>query len=281
MWYGLCGINPLTNQAVNCLYNGPAKPVDSPKSRDILAQLCPEFARDDSKVCCSYDQIVRLQSGTQSAQQMMARCPSCWRNFRELYCRLTCSPNNSMFIDPTQLSGDKKSLIAIDYYVDKAFRDGLYSSCKNVVFPSSGKKIMNFMCGTTVEKCTPLKFLRFMGDPAANGVSPFEIEYPVEAKHGVKPMNETVVLCNESFYDPISQTTKEACVCRDCIESCRGPFSIKTTDYLSAKIIFSLKANSELNQRTCYTNFLKQRRCILTGTILRLGILQKVCKCYF
>ena len=222
MWYGQCGTNPLTNQAINCLYNGPAKPVNDSKSRDILAQLCPEFAHNDSKVCCAYDQLVSLQSGIQSAQQMMARCPGCWKNFRELYCHMTCSPNNSMFIDPKELSVSDNitSLKAIYYNVDKAFRDGLYNSCKNVIFPSSNQKIMNFLCGTTADKCTPLKFLSYMGDPAANGVSPFEIDYSEKPKKGIVPMNVDIKLCNETVFEPYTNSTSQPCSCQDCIKSC-------------------------------------------------------------
>ena len=276
MWYGQCGTNPLTNKPINCFYNGPARPIDIPDSRDILAELCPELAQDDSKVCCSHDQLVGLRSGLQSAQEMMKHCPACWKNFQELYCHLTCSPNNSMFLTPIKFSPDKKSILAIAYDVDEAFRDGLYSSCRNVVFPNSNKKIMTFMCGTSLDKCTPLKFLRFMGNPELNGVSPFLIQYPSKARPGIKAMNRTIRACNKPFYDPFTHTTSEACVCDDCIESCKGPFPIKS-NYQTAKIIFSLKPSSKLNQRSCYTNYFLDPRCILTGTILRLDILRKVC----
>ena len=220
MWYGQCGKNPSTNKHINCLYNGPAKPVDGPKSREILFELCPEFAHNDSKVCCSHSQLVSLQSGIQSAQQMMARCPGCWKNFRELYCRMTCSPNNSMFINATDLNANKTAIINIDYHVDKAFRDGLYNSCKNVVFPSSGQKIMSFMCGTEADKCTPLKFLNFMGNPIRNGESPFSINYPTTHKDSIDPMYVKIKLCNETVFRPVTNKTSKPCSCQDCIESC-------------------------------------------------------------
>ncbi|CAB4020925.1 Niemann-Pick C1 [Paramuricea clavata] len=220
MWYGQCGMNPSTNKPINCLYNGPAKPVDGPKSREILFELCPEFAHNDSKVCCSHSQLVSLQSGIQSAQQMMARCPGCWKNFRELYCRMTCSPNNSMFINAKELSANKTAITAIDYYVDKAFRDGLYNSCKNVVFPSSGQKIMSFMCGTSADKCTPLKFLNFMGNPVRNGESPFSIDYPTTHDDSIDPMYVKIKLCNETVFRPVTNKTSKPCSCQDCIESC-------------------------------------------------------------
>ena len=151
---------------------------------------------------------------------MISRCPSCWKNFRELYCQLTCSPNSSMFMEVAQYSKNKTSILAIDYYVDKAFRDGLYNSCKNVIFPSSNQKIMNFMCGTTADKCTPLKFLRFMGDPKLNGASPFMINYPVSPKEGFDPMYVPVKLCNETVFEPYTNSTSSPCSCEDCVRSC-------------------------------------------------------------
>ena len=272
MWYGQCGINPLTYKPINCLYNGPAKPVDGPASQEILKELCPEMFLSKSNVCCDHNQLSSLKSGLESAEQLLSRCPACWKNFRELYCRLICSPNNSMFLDPKALSADKKAIVAIDYYVDKSFRDGLYNSCKDVTFLSSGKKVMNFLCGTTVDKCTPLKFLDFMGNPEMNGESPFLINYPVTAKPPIQAMNANIIKCNQSFPDPITKLTRPACFCRDCKASCINPPPI---EYLAAKIIFSIKPRSKLNQRTCYENFFR-RDCELTGTILRLNILKKV-----
>lgn len=221
MWYGQCGTNPATKKPVNCVYNGPAKPVDGKKSFDILAELCPEFSHNGSKVCCSFDQIASLQSGLKSAQQMMARCPSCWKNFCELYCSMTCSPNNSMFMSVEKVApNNNKSILAINYYVDKTFRDGLYNSCKNVIFPSSNQKIMNFMCGTSADKCNPLKFLRFMGNPSLNGVSPFLINYPTTPAEGIVPMYADIHLCNESVFQPFTNSTLSPCSCQDCIQSC-------------------------------------------------------------
>ena len=222
MWYGQCEKNRATNLPLNCFYNGKAKLIENRESRDILAKLCPEFSHKDSKVCCDIKQILSLQSGIQSAQQMMTRCPACWKNFRELYCQMTCSPNNSLFIDPI-LTLSKKSVQSIEYNVDQTFRDGLYNSCKNVIFPSSNQKIMNFLCGTKAENCNPLKFLRFMGDPTLNGdSSPFLIEYPPspKANSSIVPMYVDVKLCDKTVYIPYTNSTAAACSCQDCIESC-------------------------------------------------------------
>ena len=221
MWYGQCGKSSTTKKPLNCFYNDKAKLIDSQESRDILVKLCPELAHKDGKVCCDYKQLLSLQSGLQSAQQMMTRCPACWKNFRELYCQMTCSPNNSLFLNPT-LTADGKSIESIDFYVDEAFRDGLYNSCKNVIFPSSNQKIMNFLCGTKAENCNPLKFLKFMGNPELNGESPFLINYPTEPKPNtsIVPMNFSIKLCNETVYVPYTNSTDSACSCQDCILSC-------------------------------------------------------------
>ena len=119
-----------------------------------------------------------------------------------------------------------------------------------------------------------VKIPRFMGDPELNGVSPFLIQYPETTKSGLKPMSTKTKLCNETVFEPFSNSTFPPCSCEDCIPSCHLPFPIKLA-YLAAKIIFSLKPSSKLNKRTCYTNFYV-KDCQLTGTILRLDVLQKV-----
>ena len=282
MWYGQCGRNS-RGKYINCLYNGPAKSIENKKSRDILSELCPELTIErDSKVCCSYDQVVSLQSGIKTAQSLMKRCPACWKNFRELYCRLTCSPNNSMFLLPHGIknyTNITKSIASISYYVEKSFREGLYNSCKDIVFPSNNRKIMNFLCGMPADKCDPLKFLNFLGDPQKNGVSPFLIRYPTSHVKGIQPMNVNIKMCNESFYDPYTKSEMSKCNCEDCVSSCKYPLSPTPTIGFKGRralILFSLKHQSPFNKRSCYRNYFAPK-CTVTGTILRLSILRKVC----
>ena len=224
MWYDQCGTGSDTGKPINCLYNGKAKKIPNKESQDILDNLCPELS--NGSICCSLSQLHSLQSGIQSAQQMMARCPSCWKNFRQLYCQMTCSPNNSLFIDPRSFKNEtgtnKTGIEIIKYYVDPLFRNGLYNSCKDVLFPSSNKKIMSFLCGVSADKCDPMKFLKFMGDPSRNGQSPFTIKYPTNTTShpGIKAMNQHISLCNETVYVPSTNKTQDACSCQDCLLSC-------------------------------------------------------------
>ena len=285
MWYDQCGTGSVTGKPINCLYNGKAKKIHNKESQDILDNLCPELS--NGSICCSLSQLHSLQSGIQSAQQMMARCPSCWKNFRQLYCQMTCSPNNSLFIDPIELKiepgTNKAGIEIIDYYVDPLFRNGLYNSCKDVLFPSSNKKIMNFLCGVTADKCDPMKFLRFMGDPSRNGQSPFTIKYPVNttSHSGIKAMNQHISLCNETVYDPSTNKTSDACSCQDCrLPPCAqfptyNPPTIWPL-HRTAQIIFSIKPNSEFyNKKSCYSS-VYATTCQLTGPIIRKQFLLKV-----
>ena len=88
------------------------------------------------------------------------------------------------------------------------------------------------MCGTTADKCNPLEFLNFMGDPTRNGVSPFSINYPHTAtKPDIVSMNVDIKLCNESVFEPYTNSTKDPCSCQDCLQSCAPLPPYSPTDH--------------------------------------------------
>ncbi|XP_071955334.1 NPC intracellular cholesterol transporter 1-like [Antedon mediterranea] len=104
IWYDQCGTNPDTGKPVNCFYNGKAKPLMDPEGLKILNDLCPWLVTGDHPLtCCSTSQMKTFQGSLQVPQQTFARCPSCYRNFANLYCMMTCSPDNSLFVNPTKV----------------------------------------------------------------------------------------------------------------------------------------------------------------------------------
>ncbi|XP_033109697.1 NPC intracellular cholesterol transporter 1-like [Anneissia japonica] len=112
IWYDQCGKHPQTGKAVNCFYNGLAKPMMDPEGLDILKELCPWLMTSEHPLtCCSTSQLQTFQGSLQVPQQTFARCPSCYRNFANLYCMMTCSPDNSLFIIPTEVRNSSDSAI--------------------------------------------------------------------------------------------------------------------------------------------------------------------------
>ena len=216
MWYGQCTTG---DKAKNCLYNGPAKPVTDPMGLKLLNSLCPELR--GQQTCCSTRQLIALSENLEIIFQLTARCPACWNNMRRLYCWLTCNRDQSMYMDPKDVdnSTGHATILDINYYVSPTFKQGLFDSCKDVTFPGNNEKVLNLLCGTTAEKCTAEKLLRYMGN-TANGFAPFNIYYPESLVDKLTWMDITVFKCNKPFIDPQTNKTASSCSCQDCALSC-------------------------------------------------------------
>ncbi|KAI8497623.1 NPC intracellular cholesterol transporter 1 [Branchiostoma belcheri] len=254
IWYGQCGRQP-GDKYYNCLYTGPAKPLENREGQDILAQLCPHLAGDGSetpKVCCDVNQLKTLQDNVQ--------------NLLRLYCESTCSPHLSDFITidstspytpPTQtpfhtqppmhnltsfiqtpdeapiieleLPSDvfavgngtqEYNVVEVTYYVSFDFAWGLYNSCQSVQFPASNTRALGMMCGRSAEDCTsPEIWLGYMGNKD-NGQAPFQINFVINntgPNSTIHPMNDRAYTCMES-----PDNVSAACSCQDCPAVC-GP----------------------------------------------------------
>lgn len=103
IWYGQCNTNNYLEQ--NCPYDGPAKPLDY-EGQKILAKWCPELMVDKGdgvKTCCDTAQAKALDSNIMLAANFLQRCPSCMHNFLKHVCALTCSPEQSNFLNVTDV----------------------------------------------------------------------------------------------------------------------------------------------------------------------------------
>ena len=205
VWYGQCTHDQVP--AKNCLYNGPAKYLNDARGQQILSDRCPEFRGHPT--CCTTSQLEALTSNLQIMEQLTSRCPACWNNIRRLYCQLTCSQDQSLFMDVTseEYESETNAITAVDYYVSPEFKEGLFNSCKDVTFPGNNEKILSLLCGTSAAKCTPQKLLTFMGS-TANGYAPFTINYKTKLAANLTWMNETIFKCNQKFIDPRNNNSK-------------------------------------------------------------------------
>ena len=214
VWYDQCTPGP---KAMNCFYNGPAKNLNNSQGLKILNDICPELKGQPT--CCSTKQLVTLSQNLQTMHQMTSRCPACWNNMRRLYCQFTCSQDQSLYMDADSTWIIANYILQVNYYVSPEFKQGLFNSCKDVSFPGNNEKVLNLLCGTSAEKCTPEKLLSYMGS-TDNGFAPFNIHYPQKLAPNLSWMNETIFKCNESFIDPQTNRTANPCSCQDCIPSC-------------------------------------------------------------
>ncbi|KAK7351808.1 hypothetical protein VNO77_11517 [Canavalia gladiata] len=220
--YDLCGKRS-DGKVVNCPYGSPAvKPDDLFSSK--IQSLCPTIT---GNVCCTEAQFDTLKTQVQQAIPFLVGCPACLRNFLNLFCELTCSPNQSLFINVTSVDsvGGNLTVGAIDYFVTDAFGEGLYESCKDVKFGTMNSRALQFI-GAGAKNFK--EWFAFIGIKAAPGGlgSPYAIMFRPNAtdSSGMKPMNVSTYSCGDISL---------GCSCGDCPSSSVCSSSASTTTHKS------------------------------------------------
>jgi len=216
----------------NCVYNGPAKVSTDPEVIKIMKDTCPDFVHFNQSMeyslsCCDILQLRTLSTQLQAARNLLQRCPGCLKNFIKLWCQFTCSPDQSMFTQVYDYGIGYT--VQVDYHMTNDFAAGMFNSCRNVNFPGSNGKVLDLMCGTSADKCSPLKWLKFLGAPpyAPFQISSYISQSPLHPKPGqIVPSNATIIPCNANFFDKSTGKNTSACSCQDCHASCPTPPSI-------------------------------------------------------
>jgi len=209
---GHCGKQSLFGSQLPCPDNDLAeKP--SAALREQLVSVCGD-EWSDSKVCCKEEQLNALKSNLDRAKNLISACPACKKNFYDLFCTFTCSPDQSLFVNVTDtVPKDGKYLVTeLDHLVSDAFGGGFYDSCKDVKFGASGNKAMDLI-GGGAKNFT--QFLKFLGDKRPFLGSPFQIDFPRpdEGFEDMHPVLEGPKACNSS-------DEQYRCACVDCAASC-------------------------------------------------------------
>ncbi|NXP53899.1 NPC1 protein, partial [Heliornis fulica] len=224
VWYGECGVAS-GDKRYNCAYDGP--PIALPEDGyDLMQELCPGLFFGNVSTCCDVRQLQTLKINLQLPLQFLSRCPSCFYNLINLFCELTCSPNQSEFLNVTStipyydpiLKENKSSITELEYFIGEHFANAMYNACKDVEAPSSNVKALGLLCGKDVKDCNATNWIEYMFSKD-NGQTPFSIipifsDVPV---HGMNPMNNATKGCNESVDDSTGP-----CSCQDCSIVC-GP----------------------------------------------------------
>ncbi|KAL1596896.1 niemann-Pick type C-related protein 1 [Nothophoma quercina] len=209
---GQCGKQSFFGSELPCPDNGPAKaPTDDVRKQ--LVDICGEqWAETD--VCCEAEQLDVLKTNLDRATPIINACPACKENFYNMFCQFTCSPDQSLFINVTDIAakGDKFLVTQLTHLVSDEYAGTFYDSCKDVKFGATNGKAMDFIGGGAKNYT---QFLKFLGDKKFLG-SPFQMDFPRpdEAEFpDMKPMNKHAYPCN---------TTEEQyrCACLDCGGSC-------------------------------------------------------------
>ncbi|CAF0966260.1 unnamed protein product [Adineta steineri] len=224
IWYGQCGENAM-GKTVNCYYNGTAKKLTDPTALKTLETACGMSYNgpDNTYTCCAPDQITNMANQFGMAKLMLGRCPSCYYNFRSLFCAMTCNPQHSRFIsiNATGTSTkypDRVTIEAIGYKLADDFGQRFLDSCRDVLYPGGNQHSLDTMCGRPYDKCTKESFVQFLGVDNPAVPFPIYIKFENDTTQSDTYYNQTTFLCDEPIITRYENKT--ACGCLDCIKSC-------------------------------------------------------------
>ncbi|KAG8369281.1 hypothetical protein BUALT_Bualt15G0135100 [Buddleja alternifolia] len=200
--YDICGERS-DGKKLNCPHASP-----SVKPNELLGakiqSLCPTIT---GNVCCTEEQFDILRSQVQQVIPFLVGCPACLRNFLNLFCEFSCSPNQSQFINVASVSkvGSNLTVDGIDYYVSDDFGEGLFESCKDVKYGTMNTRAIEFIGAEW------FAFLGKKAEPSLPG-SPYPINFLPTALNSseMRPMNVTIYSCGD---------TSLGCSCGDCPSS--------------------------------------------------------------
>ncbi|KAL6941854.1 hypothetical protein ACO0QE_003013 [Hanseniaspora vineae] len=215
--YDQCGKKSLFGQQLPCPKSSKFHPPKaSSETLEIVSGLCGEEWLEQEYLCCTTEQAQKLEENIKKVENIIASCPACFKNFKNLFCSFTCSPTQRSFVNvtKTQLNYDKTDDIVteLDVFMNPEWASEFYDSCKNVKFGATNGYAMDLIGGGAKNYT---EFLKFLGDekPLLGG-SPFQMNYVynVSEADGFKLYNETKALnCSDPDYK---------CTCSDCFDSC-------------------------------------------------------------
>uniref|UniRef100_A0A8C7T8B9 Niemann-Pick disease, type C1 n=1 Tax=Oncorhynchus mykiss TaxID=8022 RepID=A0A8C7T8B9_ONCMY len=150
----------------------------------------------------------------------VSRCPACFFNLMNLFCELTCSPRQSLFVNGTQFTNDtaanKTNVVEVQYYIGQTFANAMYNACQDVQAPSINVKALSLLCGKDASDCNATNWIEYMFD-INNGQSPFPI---IPIFSGKMHNTEYVPFTTKGHLSP--QDGSGPCSCQDCSQAC-GP----------------------------------------------------------
>lgn len=193
--------------------NELAQNPDDQLRKDLITLCGSKWS--DGPVCCDAEQVDGLKSNLKRAEGIISSCPACKQNFFNLFCTFTCSPDQSQFINITQVTEkDGKTFVSeLDNLWADAYQSTFFSSCKDVKIGATGNSVMTFFGNAK----NATSFLKFLGDKRPLLGSPFQINFPPKPSDedfpGLTPADDSPIPCNTT--DPAYR-----CACVDCGGSC-------------------------------------------------------------
>lgn len=219
---GNCGIDPVSQKTIPCVYNGKPLPVEN-ASLQLLKSVCPDLVTgQENAFCCDEGNIKDLSDGFTLMRAIVGSCPSCFFNLARVFCDMTCSPHQDTFLEVTAKKPDPdKALVSLNYYMTNTYAKGTFDSCADLQL--GGTPVVKTLCWSYADDCIPQTLLQALGNHDETH-SPFQVNFvfsenPVES-HGRKyePMDDHFRKCSEP-----GAPGKAPCGCSTCSESCPEP----------------------------------------------------------
>lgn len=121
--------------------------------------LCILAGHPEQNLCCTPTTVSDLVSSFGLSLGLIGRCPSCVRNLRQIFCTMTCHPEQSKFMSPESFETDvvNNSTVTLvnglNYFIMNDYVNALWDSCKDVTNPSSNSLAITTFCGSWGEFC--------------------------------------------------------------------------------------------------------------------------------
>ena len=102
---------------------------------------------NSTRICCDGKMLQSLKVNSLSlGKQLLGQCPSCFQNFMNVFCAVTCDPNSSLFMNVRDDCLDNNTDSGLpdftNFYADKF--------CE---FSQESSKVISLMCGSN-NPCT-------------------------------------------------------------------------------------------------------------------------------
>ncbi|GAO51490.1 hypothetical protein G7K_5590-t1 [Saitoella complicata NRRL Y-17804] len=212
---GQCGKKSVFGSELPCPDPSPAS-APSTDLRASLVRICgDEWA--EGNVCCDADQLEALEGNLKRVKPILSSCPACLKNFEEFFCQLTCSGDQSAFLNVTgtqaAVTTGKDIVTQMSYYVTDAHANAFFDSCKSVKFSATNGYVMDFIGGGAK---TARAFLAFLGEEKPLLGSPIQIDFPTDEESvgsGMTPVEGGMRSCGD-------EDVRYRCACVDCPTAC-------------------------------------------------------------
>jgi Niemann-Pick C1 protein len=173
----------------------------SSTNRDQFQVDCPflyneTIAKGSEYLCCTQNQYEGLKT---QVRMIPGLCKSCKENLRNIFCQMTCSPNNSMFLEIDQVrivDGDDNhpgevfpAIEELTYFVGSDWIRDIYDYCQK-------DSSFSLLCNPK-QNCTDgFGLMEFMGAYKFNTIgSPLQINVTTLQKYSAEKQKEMFCAC--------------------------------------------------------------------------------------